>query len=326
VFIGTYLTFQIIIQYGLQIEPTIRKHFILKISILTPSYNSADSIERAILSVLAQKYDDVEHIVVDGGSSDGTIDVLYKYSHLNWISEPDDGQVNALNKAFNLSSGDIIGVLNSDDYYLDNAFSTVLPLFLKGKKMVMGQVQVRDELHNTVWFNDPKIEFADMLMHWAPNAFCVNPVGYFYRREVQEKIPFNPEYGNKHDLAFLLEAAAQFNISKVDRGLGVFNHSTISKTTQDQLDLDYWKNENFPFIDRLLQRMPESYQINFRVEQEKGYRLRKEWTMSDIASTQCIGQNKWKNCLSNIKKRINTARNKLSSIFTKSDASSKDIP
>lgn len=284
---------------------------ILKISILTPSFNSAETIESAITSVLKQQYDDVEHIVMDGGSSDGTIDVLKTYSHLVWVSEPDDGQVQALNKAFHRSSGDIIGVLNADDYYLENAFSSMLPLFLSGEKMVVGQVKILDELHQTEWINDPKTDLADMLMHWSPNAFCVNPVGYFYRREVQDKIPFNPEIGNKHDLAFLLEAAAQFRICKVNRVLGVFNHTKVSMTTQDQLDPEYWNKENFSFVDRFLQQMPEEYQINYRIEQEKGYKLRKEWTVKDAESMQ-KGNLEIK-LFTLLKSYINAFRNKLRS-------------
>lgn len=258
----------------------------MKISILTPTLNSAQTIETAILSVLKQDYEDVEHIIMDGGSSDATVEILSKYPHLVWTSESDDGQVHALNKAFEISTGDIIGVLNADDYYLEGSFSAVIPLFLSGEKFVMGKVRVVDEFHQTEWINDPKIELSDMLMHWAPNAFCVNPVGYFYLREVQNKFPLNPEYGNKHDLAFLLEASSQFNIVKINRILGVFNHTTTSATTQDQLDIQYWEKENFPFIEPLLSQMPKDYQNVFRQEQEHGYRLRREATKVDLASIQ----------------------------------------
>src|ERR1700755_1492305 len=94
----------------------------MKISIITPSYNQGRFIEDAILSVLSQGYPDFEHIVIDNCSTDNTLDVLKKYPHVKWVSEPDRGQSNALNKGFGLSTGDVLGWLNCDDFYLPGAF------------------------------------------------------------------------------------------------------------------------------------------------------------------------------------------------------------
>ena len=101
----------------------------MKISILTPSYNSGKYIERAIESVVDQGYDNWEHIIVDGGSTDGTAVILKKYPHLKWISEPDKGQSDAMNKAFEMSNGDIIGYLNADDWYELSIFSLIADVF-----------------------------------------------------------------------------------------------------------------------------------------------------------------------------------------------------
>lgn len=97
-----------------------------KISIITPSFNQGEFIEDAILSVLNQKNIIVEHIIIDGGSTDNTIRILKKYNHLKWVSEKDNGQTNALNKALKLVTGDIIGWLNADDYYQKNIFEKVI--------------------------------------------------------------------------------------------------------------------------------------------------------------------------------------------------------
>lgn len=88
-----------------------------KVSVVTPSYNSAEYIEQTILSVLSQNYPNLEHLVMDGGSKDGTRAILEKYPHLTWVSEPDKGQSDALNKGFKKADGAYIGWLNADDLY-----------------------------------------------------------------------------------------------------------------------------------------------------------------------------------------------------------------
>jgi glycosyltransferase involved in cell wall biosynthesis len=94
------------------------------VSIVTPSYNSAQFLERCIESVLAQDYPHVEHIIQDAASTDGTVDILRRYSgQVDWVSEPDKGQADGLNRALQRCRGDIIGVLNADDEYLPHAVS-----------------------------------------------------------------------------------------------------------------------------------------------------------------------------------------------------------
>lgn len=100
----------------------------MKISIITPSFNQGQFIEDAIMSVLEQKYEDFEHIIIDAGSTDETIDILKKYPHLKWVSEPDKGQSDALNKGFRRAKGDILGWLNADDFFEENAFSTIVKI------------------------------------------------------------------------------------------------------------------------------------------------------------------------------------------------------
>ena len=94
-----------------------------RVSIITVVFNNGELIERCISSVLSQSYDNIEYIVVDGGSTDGTIDVISKYKHAidHLISEPDDGIYDAMNKGLQRASGDYIAFLNSDDYYLSDA-------------------------------------------------------------------------------------------------------------------------------------------------------------------------------------------------------------
>ena len=93
----------------------------MKISIITVSYNSAKTIEDTIKSVLSQTYPDIEYIIIDGGSTDGTLEIIKKYRDkiAKFISEPDKGLFDALNKGIKMATGEIVGILHSDDFYAD---------------------------------------------------------------------------------------------------------------------------------------------------------------------------------------------------------------
>jgi Glycosyl transferase family 2 len=92
-------------------------------SIVTPCLNRAGNIARAIESVLAQDYPAFEHIIIDGGSTDGTLQVLTRYPHLHVVSEPDRNLYDAINKGLHLARGDVVGLLNSDDLYASGTFN-----------------------------------------------------------------------------------------------------------------------------------------------------------------------------------------------------------
>ncbi len=94
----------------------------MKISVVTVSYNSAATIADTLRSVATQTYSDIEHLIIDGQSSDKTMQEVYAHSHKNltFISEPDDGIYDAMNKGVQRATGDVIGILNSDDFYVHN--------------------------------------------------------------------------------------------------------------------------------------------------------------------------------------------------------------
>jgi len=93
----------------------------MRISIITVSYNSAATIRDTLQSISKQEYSNVEHIVVDGKSTDDTVKIIREFKHIaKFISEPDNGLYDAMNKGLQLASGNIIGILNSDDIYTDN--------------------------------------------------------------------------------------------------------------------------------------------------------------------------------------------------------------
>lgn len=107
----------------------------LKFSIITVAYNSEATIEKTICSVITQKYSNIEYIIVDGKSTDGTVDIIKKYeNHITkWVSEEDQGIYDAMNKGISMASGDIISFLNSDDWYENDIFERLEEIFTKKK-------------------------------------------------------------------------------------------------------------------------------------------------------------------------------------------------
>src|ERR1051326_2842776 len=102
-----------------------------RITVITPSFNQAEFLAQTITSVLGQKYPNIEYMVIDGGSTDGSVDIIRRYEKdlAYWVSEKDRGQTHAINKGLRRATGEIIAYLNSDDYYLPSAFDRVAAHF-----------------------------------------------------------------------------------------------------------------------------------------------------------------------------------------------------
>lgn len=243
----------------------------MKISVITPVYNAIDYIESAILNVRDQGYDNFEHIVVDGGSTDGTVEVLKKYPHLKWISEPDRGQTHAMNKGFRMSDGDIIVYLNVDDYFLPGAFREVILAFNQGAKFVAGQIRIDKEIGNS-FLNDPKVDHLDILHHWKLNAYPYNAVGYFYLREVYEAVGGFNENNYMQDLEFLVAASYRYQFTKIDFVLGVYRDYEQTITQRSQKQRNYWTRKNFSFLDFYIDQLPPKVRIQYEQERRLGYR------------------------------------------------------
>jgi glycosyltransferase involved in cell wall biosynthesis len=115
-----------------------------KISIITVTKNSENFLEECILSLDKQSYRNYEHIIIDGHSTDNTINIIKKYKDkvAYWVSEKDEGLYDAMNKGIKKCSGDIIGILNSDDIYYPQALSIVSEYFNLNKKLEIGRAHV----------------------------------------------------------------------------------------------------------------------------------------------------------------------------------------
>jgi hypothetical protein len=124
------------------------------VSIITPSFNQSSFLERTIQSVLGQDYPAVEYLVADGGSTDGSQEIIKKYADRLawWVSEKDHGQAEAINKAFAHSHGEFVAWLNSDDYYLPGAVSAAVKMFEKAPQagMIYGDMLAVDEYDRTI--------------------------------------------------------------------------------------------------------------------------------------------------------------------------------
>jgi glycosyltransferase involved in cell wall biosynthesis len=160
-----------------------------KISVVTPSYNQGLFIERTIKSVIEQNYPNLEYIVIDGGSSDGTLEIIKKYENklASWISEKDNGQSDAINKGFQIATGDIFCWLNSDDLFIEDTLRFVADFFMNNPDIdcLYGNTINIDQNDNHLMARH-ELRFEKNIMLYALN-FIQQP-STFWRRAVYEKI------------------------------------------------------------------------------------------------------------------------------------------
>ncbi|MEM6262155.1 MAG: glycosyltransferase family 2 protein [Bacteroidota bacterium] len=202
----------------------------MKISVLTPAYEAGGYLKRAITSVMAQEDPNFEHIIVDGGSKDGTLDLLQQFPHLTWISEQDRGQSDAMNKAFDLATGDIIVYLNADDWFAPGAFAAVRSHFELHPQadIVVGNLTLVEGTKETLII--PEVAYTRILQHFK-YVFPINPVAYFYKRTVQEDFGRFPlKESHTMDFYFLLKTFGKFKAEKISANLGYFDMRVDTKT------------------------------------------------------------------------------------------------
>ncbi|CAN1593316.1 WcaA Glycosyltransferases involved in cell wall biogenesis [Candidatus Pelagibacterales bacterium] len=230
----------------------------MKISIITVTLNCASVINDCLSSVSAQKYDDIEHIIVDGGSTDGTLILLKsKRNHLAaLISEIDEGIYYAMNKGIKIATGDIIGFLNSDDFYIDdNVLSRVASVFINNPSL--------DACYADLIYVDP-IDTTKIIRYWKSGNFksglfskgwCPPHPTFFVRNSVYKRFgKFNLNYNISSDRELMMRLLEihKINVCYIPelwvkmRVGGLSNKSLRTILIQNLEDLYALKEHNLP--------------------------------------------------------------------------------
>lgn len=211
-----------------------------KISIITPSFNQRAFIADALDSVRMQDYPTVEHLVVDGGSTDGTVEYLQSLSskreweYLRWISEPDKGQSDALNKGFKMASGDIIGWLNSDDLYRCGCFTKVVKAFCEypDVDVFYGDYTWIDECGRLLQVRR-EVKFNPFVLLYHRTLCVPSPSSFFGRRIFEDQNFVDISYHYAMDWEFFLRLTVRgYRFQHLPELLADFRWQPNSKTSR----------------------------------------------------------------------------------------------
>lgn len=230
----------------------------MKVSIITVTHNSAKYLQECIDSVVNQTYTNIEHIVIDGGSTDGTIDIIKLYNNhiAQWISEPDKGMYDAINKGMNLATGDLIGILNSDDVLASReVVNRIVKCFLDNKV---------DSLYGDLVYVDQK-NTKKIIRYWkglSYNRFRFNygwmpahPTFYFRRDLLDDLGGYESHYFTAADYEFMARYLYRYRISAIYLPLlivkmrvgGQSNKNIVSRLRANRRDYLAMKANNIPF-------------------------------------------------------------------------------
>ncbi|MEH2423776.1 MAG: glycosyltransferase family 2 protein [Nostoc sp.] len=218
------------------------------ISIITPVFNGERFIESCLQVVIDQNCLEVEHIIVDGGSSDKTVDIVKdkanQYAHIRWISEKDRGQSDAMNKGIAMAQGQIIGVLNVDDFYEINILNRICEIFktLPEPSFIVGNCNILNQKDKLISINKPnRLRTIDLLLERRVNddgiidaSFPVNPSAYFYHKSLHQQIGlYKLEEHYAMDVDFLLKAVCSSHVKYFNETWGNYRYYPGTKTFDD---------------------------------------------------------------------------------------------
>jgi len=205
-----------------------------RISIITPSFNQGQFIEETILSVINQNYPNLEYIIIDGGSSDNSVEIIRKYEKKlkYWVSEPDKGQSDAINKGAVFATGDLIAWINSDDMYLPDTFQIVAQAYSPWQnRMIIGPViNFREGDHYEEL--EPQTSLTDlesMVKFWDPGWSWHQPGIFIPRLSWVENGGLNTSYHFGMDYDLVLKLLQSLEIKNVNVPLARFRLHDKSK-------------------------------------------------------------------------------------------------
>jgi glycosyltransferase involved in cell wall biosynthesis len=208
------------------------------ISIVTPSFNQGCFIGEALASVRLQNYANWEHLVADGASTDDTVDILRTLteegaqSNLSWVSEPDSGQSQALNKGFRNANGEIIGWLNSDDRYRPGCFEQVAKAFEENPEIdiIYGDYLIVDESGKLLQIRR-EIEFNEFILRYHHVLYIPTTATFFRRRVFDENNWLSENLQYAMDLEFFIRLSARgYRFKHIPEVLAEFRLHPDSKT------------------------------------------------------------------------------------------------
>ena len=220
-----------------------------KVSIITPSYNQAQFLEETIQSVISQDYPDIEYIIIDGGSIDGSVEIIKKYeSRISyWVSEKDRGQADAINKGFAIATGEYIGWLNSDDCLSPGAIKKVVEAFMLNPdvEFIYGDIDQGESLLASQKLRGQETSLEQMLIS---GSVPIPQQGSMWRRSALGKIgTLGTEWHVVLDMEFFMRTVLKCKSQYLPVTLGFFRYHADSKSISQMA--------------RWIDELPQMYQI-----------------------------------------------------------------
>jgi glycosyltransferase involved in cell wall biosynthesis len=206
-----------------------------RISIITPSLNQGEYIEETIRGVLLQDYPNVELIVIDGGSTDTTLDTLRRYAPwlAHWSSEPDDGQADAINKGLARATGDIFAWCNSDDLYLPGTLHRVASAFTAHPGIFVSAPVIDVGLRRRQVIGSTRLGFRNLVEFWTPQRAVMRDQGLFYPRSVIAEVgPLDPSFHYVFDYEFLIRVTSRLSPHYLEEPVSTYRFHEGSKTVR----------------------------------------------------------------------------------------------